>query len=279
MQYDELIPDFPLNRFISKVWSLTCPSVHKQEKILPLPAHHFIINLSDEPYRVVRRGDKQVSWTFADGFVSGMQSGYLVIENPAILRHVGVELKPYALTVFTDVDAQAIADTVQESEPILYGSTALKAKVRKTTDTREHMRLLLDFMTEKLPPDYAAPTLVETSLPLLDAMQPIADIAKRLGVSHKHLIHQWKRHAGVTPKQYQNVVRLQQVIGWFDETDKPIHWSSVSGEFSYCDQPYFIRTFRQQTGFAPKEYAHMLDKYPSGSQAFVALDNEYQRLN
>lgn len=273
------MPNFPLNRFIAKVWSLTYLSVHKQEKILPLPAHHFIINLSDEPYRVTRCGDKQVSWTFANGFMSGMQSNYLVIENPAIIRNVGVELKPYALSAFTNINVQSIADTVQESEPVLNGSTALKIELQKTTDPQEHLHLLLGFMREKLRPGYDVPVLLENSLSLLEDMLPITQVAQRLGVSHKHLIHQWKRYSGITPKQYQNIVRLQKVISWFDKADKPIHWSDISNEFSYCDQPYFIRTFQQQAGFSPREYARMLDKHPSGSQAFVALDNEYQRLN
>jgi len=275
MDYRELTPKHPLSRFINKVWFLSCPSVHKQEKILPLPVHHFIINLSDEQYKVVQQGDEVRSWVFADGFVSGIQSRYLIIENPALIRHVGVELKPYGLSAFTSHAPEKYANIVLASESVFPGSTQLARELRQMSDPDQQLNQLLDFMTEKLKADYVLPRYVEASLPFLDTMAPIADIAQRVGVSHKQLTQQWNRYTGVSPKHYQNIVRLQQVVRWFGQANKPVRWSILASELSYCDQPHFIRTFRTLTGFSPREYAQMLERYPSGDQSFVALDDTY----
>lgn len=279
MKYLEIIPDNPLSRFINKAWFLSYSSEHKQEKILPLPVHHFIVNLSDEPYRVVQQGDETRSLTFANGFISGIQSRYLVIENPKNILHVGVELTPYGLSAFTSLSPNNYINTVQQSEQVLAGSTALANKLRQINNRQIQMQQLLDFMSSNLRADYTLPVYLESSRPLLETIPSVAMVAQKVGVSHKQLSQQWKLYTGITPKQYQNVVRLQQVITWFEQADKPIRWSGLISDLPYSDQPYFIRTFRQLTGFSPRKYAAILERYPSGDQSFIALDDAYARLN
>lgn len=279
MSYYELLPNKPLSRFIIKIWFLSCPSVHKQEKVLPLPSHHFIINLSNDPYRVVQQGDKAKSWTFQGGFVSGMQHEYLVIENPTHIHHVGVDLTPDGLSAFTNAASSKYIGTVQSSERILVGSELILAELNQIKDPQQQMKRLLTYMSTQLRADYAPPEYIKSSRKLLETVSSVADIAQQIGISQKQLSSQWKRYTGITPKRYQNIVRLQQVIAWFEQADKPILWSKLTSELSYCDQPYFIRTFRQQTGFSPREYAHMLERYTSGSTSFVALDEAFERLN
>jgi AraC-like DNA-binding protein len=275
MTYQELVPELPLRTFVNKVWFLEQPSHHRQERILPLPAHHFIINLSDHPYRVVRRGHQAVDWLFADGFISGLQSQYLVIENPPVIRHVGVELKPYGLAAFTSRPTSSFVGVVQTSEEALPGSVELAAMLRQAKAPDSCLELLLSFMAAHLRPDYAPPAYMEQSMQLLEQDKTGAQTAREIGISHKHLIKQWTKYCGITPKHYQNVLRLHKVLSWLDQAEKPVQWSHVVSRFSYCDQAHFIRTFRKQAGLSPREYARLLDKYPSGTAAFVALDNLY----
>lgn len=275
MEYLETIPDKPLSRYINKAWFLSHTPVHRQEKILPLPVHHFIVNLSDAPYRVVQQDDEPRSWTFADGFVSGIQSSYLVIENPEDILHVGVELTPWGLSAFTSTAPECYVNTVQSSEPLLPGSNVLARELRTMPGPEAQMHHLLSFMAARLRPGYNPPLYLDTSRKLLESMPSVAEVARNVGVSHKQLSQQWKRYTGVTPKHYQNIVRLQQVIAWFEHADQPVRWSRLVSELPYSDQPYMIRTFRQQTGFSPREYAAMLARYASGENSFVALDAAY----
>lgn len=277
MEYKELVPRLPLARFISKLWIVTYPSEHKQEQILPLPFHHFIINLSNEPYRVVRCGKEQVNWSFAEGFISGLQEQYLVIENPALIRNIGVELKPYGLLAFVDQPIDWFIGKVQDSEASLPGSSLLAARLRTLKDSGECLNSLLDFMNTHFKPDFKLPLYIEQSARLLEEGYAVTEIAQEVGISHKHLINQWRTYCGITPKHYQDIVRLQKVLAWFEEAHKPIRWSDASSHFSYFDQPHFIRTFRKFSGFSPREYARLLETFSSGTQAFVALDDAYIR--
>lgn len=275
MEYCETTPEHPLARFINRAWYLSHTPAHRQEKILPLPVHHFIINLADEPYRVLRQGEESRSLTFAAGFVSGIQSTYLVIENPARIRHVGLEFKPHGLSAFTNLPSKAYVGMVQPSELLFPGSTSLAHELRQTGDPQQSMDALLSFLSTCLRPEYAPPGYLDASRILLETTPSVADVASKVGVSHKQLSQQWRRYSGITPKQYQNIVRLQQVIAWFDQAERPIRWSSLVSELPYSDQPYMIRTFRQLTGFTPREYAAMLARFASGENSFVALDDAY----
>lgn len=275
MNYQEITPDLPLSRFINKVWFLSHSSQHRQEKILPLPVHHFIVNLSDEPYRVVQQGNEARSWTFASGFVSGIQSEYLIIENPEHIQHVGVEFTPMGLSAFTSITPDKYINTVQPSEQILTGSEVLANKLKQQSNPEAQLQHLLDFMSAQLRADYAPPAYLDPSLALLATTPSVAAVARKVGISNKQLSLQWKRCAGITPKHYQNIVRLQQVIAWFEQAEKPIRWSRLVSELPYTDQPYFIAKFRELTGFSPREYARALERYPSGEQSFVALDAAY----
>lgn len=275
MKYRELAPEAPLKDFVNKVWFLEQASVHKQEKILPLPAHHFIINLSNYSYRVVRQGEHMVNWEFADGFISGLQSHYLVIENPPVIRHVGIELKPYGLSAFTERPISSFTDVVQDSEVIFPGSKSLAVTLRQVSDPEKCLELFLNFIKTHLKQDFKLPPYISQSVNLLENDKTVTQAANLVGISHKHLINQWNAYCGTTPKHYQNIFRLQQLLNWLDQAEKPIRWSEVSNNFQYYDQPYFIRTFRKLSGFSPREYARLLDSYPSGTSAFVALDDSF----
>ena len=221
MNYHEIAPNLPLSRFINKAWFLSHSPPHRQEKILPLPVHHFIINLSDEPYRVVWQGGRVRSWTFAGGFVSGIQSSYLIIENPARILHVGVELTPYGLAAFTSAAPDSYSNTVQPSEHLLVGSHALASQLKRMASPETQLQKLLEFMAAKLRPEFALQAYLEPSLGLLATTPSVAEVARTAGVSHKQLASQWKRYAGITPKQYQNIVRLQQVVAWLSRLKSP----------------------------------------------------------
>lgn len=275
MEYSETTPETPLARFVNRAWFLSHTPAHRQEKILPLPVHHFILNLADEPYRVLQQGEEARSLRFAGGFVSGIQATYLVIENPAHIRHVGVEFKPHGLSAFTNLPSKAYVGIVQSSEPILPDSTSLAQELRQTSDPQQLMQALLTFLAQRLRPEYQPPDYLDASRALLETIPSVAEVARNVGVSHKQLAQQWRRYTGITPKQYQNIVRLQQVIAWFDQAERPIRWSSLVSELPFSDQPYMIRTFRHLTGFTPREYAATLARFASGENSFVALDEAY----
>ncbi len=274
MNYAECKVELSLRPYINKIWYLEQPVEHKRERILPIPAHHLILNLSSTPYSVVRHGEQTVNWKFSHGHISGFQSRYLVIENPAIIKHFGIELKPYGLAAFTQEPSEAFVDVVRDSESALPGSTKLTTVLRGKLSQEDSFDMVQSFMKSQLRPSYITSSYVQRSQKKLAQGISVATTAESLHISHKHLIDQWRSSCGITPKHYQNVLRLWEVLKWLEQAKKPVPWTQISNRFSFCDQTYFIKSFRKLTGLTPQEYVKLLDKFPSSETAFIALDNK-----
>lgn len=105
---------------VTRFWFLETPPLRRYEKILPLPYTHMIVNLS-HPYRLFDRSG--AATTVADAFVSGLQSEYLVIESPPLIRHVGLELTPAGLHTMAPNAAAGSAGRVAPARELLPTST------------------------------------------------------------------------------------------------------------------------------------------------------------
>lgn len=275
MEYLEREPPAELAHYVERFWALKRPSMHQFERVLPLPYHHLVVNLSDEPYRVVSRAGMAVSEHYHGAFIVPIQLQSVVMQNPVELDNIGVVFKPYGLGAWSDLSLYEHASAIIDSGDVLHGSAALRDQLCAIDSLDSRLDRLVTFMAERLPSQPAIPSLVMQTLDEIAGDEPIAACAERHSVSHKHLIHQWQRYCGISPKQYRDIVRLSRVLGWFDNAQQPIRWSDVSSEFDFSDQPHFIRSFQKYCGMTPRRYAALLATYPSGTHAFVGLDDDY----
>jgi methylphosphotriester-DNA--protein-cysteine methyltransferase len=82
---------------------------------------------------------------------------------------------------------------------------------------------------------------------------PIGQIADEVGWSHKHLIVQFRRQAGLRPKTAARLIRFDRVWRHVDQR-RPLDWGQVAADTGYADQAHLIRDFRQFTGNTPTGY-------------------------
>jgi AraC-like DNA-binding protein len=71
--------------------------------------------------------------------------------------------------------------------------------------------------------------------------------------SRKHLISEFRRYLGVTPKYYQRILRFNDVLRVI-QAEGPVAWSAVAHHCGYSDQSHFIRDFRYFSGFNPTDF-------------------------
>ena len=265
-----------------RVWHLRGPRPARFEKVLPQPFVHFIVNLSD-PYRVVEpdQGD------FVAGFVSGIQPRYLVIEDPPVLHHVGVEFEPYGIRHFTSLHPAVLTTAVLPSQAVLPGSEHLREQLEglgapAALDTLEHFLAGLRPRGPSGPegpdgpgPDAPDPVVVEACR-LVDADDDveIAQLARTLGVHHRTLIDRFRAECGITPKAYADVVRFHRFL-----TELPLDgplptWTQLVARSSYYDQSHFIHTFKRFTGFTPARYLEIVGAMGRDYASFVPLGGD-----
>lgn len=273
-EYVELPPSPDLAHLVTKLWFLRTPSVLRFERIVPLPFVHIIVNLA-EPYRVVRRGSEPVGDTFGSAFVSGLQSSYLVNENPAVIEHVGAELQPYGLRPFTTVDPASVADRVVAGDAVLPGIESLRSRVGRDPLPVEAVTMLESELRSRLraaPPHPAVVTAVR--LVAADPDLPIAELARLCEVSHKTLIAQFKRHCGVTPKAYSDVYRFHRFLAALPRSGPMPTWTELLSTAGYYDQAHFIHVFSRFAGMTPRAYYDAVKEHGLDYPSFIAQADE-----
>jgi AraC-like DNA-binding protein len=257
----EVPPD--LRPAVTRMWWLRMPSPQRFERIVPIPAVHLIVNLS-EPYRVLRRGREVVGDEFRAGFLSGLQLDYLVNENPALIHHVGAELAPWALPAF-GVDPVTAAQRVQDAEGPFPGSAAV--------DSLESLEGLL---RSRLDPRWRADPRILTAVASITAHpeRPIGGVAEAAGLTPKGFIALFRRHCGVTPKRFAEVCRHHDFMQRLPVEGEVPTWTELLAHGRYYDQPAFIREFRRFTGMTPTAYLEQRRRFGPGDPSFLPVDEE-----
>jgi AraC-like DNA-binding protein len=72
-------------------------------------------------------------------------------------------------------------------------------------------------------------------------------------VSHKHFIHEFRRHVGLTPKVFCRIRRFQEVLARI-QAQKQVNWIDIAYACGYYDQAHFIRDFQAFSGLNPSAY-------------------------
>jgi AraC-like DNA-binding protein len=81
-------------------------------------------------------------------------------------------------------------------------------------------------------------------------------LSERMGISQKHLIAQFKRLVGGTPKELARLYRFRHVLQSIDPT-QPVDWALVAHQALYYDQSHFANDFKAFTGHSPTDYLQL----------------------
>jgi methylphosphotriester-DNA--protein-cysteine methyltransferase len=84
----------------------------------------------------------------------------------------------------------------------------------------------------------------------------IQALSDQMGMSQKHLITQFKRMTGGTPKELARMYRFQHILYSIDTT-QPVDWTRVAHQACYYDQSHFNKDFESFTGHNPGDYLRL----------------------
>lgn len=266
MIYEEREAPDGLAGIVSRLWYLEAPRVRRYEKILPLPFVHLILNLS-EPYRLY---DRQGTPTLVDrAFVSGIQSDYLVIESPPVIRHVGAAFTPAGLGALTDVQ---VARRVQDARNVLDGIDGLAARLQSADMTpAKALGELSTFLerSRRADPDAVAQRALDAVHDRPDI--GIAELAGSIGISHRTLIERFRSATGITPKAYAQLWRFHRFVLAVQAGPDAPDWATLAAVAGFYDQPHVIRAFRRFSGWTPAAYYRRVAEFGPDAASFVPL--------
>ncbi len=269
MIYEERPAPPGLEAAVSRVWYLEVPRERPYEKILPQPAMHLIINLS-EPYALYDRSG--TATPVGEAFFSGLQSGYLVIASPPVIRQVVVELRPGGLGAISALTGADVAGRVLAAEEVLPNAAGLVSELRAAATPAEALDRAGRALA-RLGADWRPDPLVEAALAgLEDADRAIGELVALLPVSHRTVIARFRRATGLTPRDYAQLWRFHRFVAGLAAIEEPGDWASLAPMGGYYDQAHVIRAFRRFSGWTPSEYRRRVAEFGPAAASFVPLD-------
>lgn len=229
---------------------------HYVERVVPTGHVHLLFELDGYPRHVYDNDTLKPSLTLDRVWISGMQTRYLTISAHDESEMFVVRFRPEGAHAFLHVDMHHLNEKVISAENIL-GTDVLELREKMLLASTPRGRFdLADqwlrgrFLHDKQPSDTLVAVLrrLET-----EPAANLRDIVEQYPHTHQHLIDQFKKRIGLTPKVYQRIMRFNSILRMIQNEDR-ITWADIAYSCGYADQSHFIKEFKFFSGFNPREF-------------------------
>lgn len=249
-------PPADLAPYVQGFWAASGSTEHHREAVLPNGAVELIFNLADAQ-RVV--GDAhRTSRRFHSAFVAGMQRTPLLIEDEGETDLVGVRFWPGGASAWLPPSLSSLTDRVEDASDC--GLKQFSSEVSSRLFEARSLDARFDVLSTALRCHRRGEPIDAKVSWALHAMHmdtepvPAGVLAKRVGISHKHLIALFDRRVGVSPRTLRRVLRFHGVVARLQGTVPPRSWAQVATEGGYADQAHLIREFQEFAGCTPRTF-------------------------
>lgn len=253
------IPSPPLNAVVNYLVYHDGPNAYPREKILPSPSPDLKVNFGGALHAYQSDCAKPFA-ICSDSWWVGSWSACHIVDWPPDARFFMVEFKPGGAYPFLHIPLSELHNQVVSLDT-LWGTFAadIRERLAAAPTIRAGLLLLEELLLARLgetPHGFSVVQYAIGEIARQHGVLSIAALSDSIGISQKHLIAQFKRLVGVTPKQFARMYRLQQVLRSID----PAHlttWTQVAHQYGYYDQPHFNKDFEAFTGHSPTDYLRL----------------------
>ncbi len=246
---------------------------HRLERVVPTGNIFVLFELDNIP-RNTYDNNLNPNGTFLKVWISGMHQSYINISTANNSEMLAVQFKTLGASPFFKVPINELNNTVSPAE-IYFGKTILKIREEviakeKVSDKFEIVeRWLLGLLDEKRS---APQDIIEVLTNLQN--QPFSkhnEVLQEYPKTQKHLIDQFKKHCGLTPKVLHRIFRFNKLLANINQRNEII-WTDTVYETGYADQSHFIKDFQSFCGFNPSKY--IKNGYNDSLPNFFPLNKE-----
>ncbi len=238
---------------------------HSIERVVPTGHVFILFELDNIQRNTYENKTLKPNGVFQKVWVSGMHKHYLSISAHQDSEMLVFQLKAEGCLPFLHHSANVLNNKVVNAEGI-FGNEIL--------DLREQMFLEPSIAGKfKIAEDWILNRFQEKSVPSQELIgvlselktQPISkhnELIAAYPKTQKHLINQFKKYFGLTPKTFHRIYRFNEILQQIHQKQN-ISWSQISYQFGYSDQSHFIKEFKEFSGFNPQEFIiadHHLDQ-------------------
>lgn len=251
-------PREPLSYFVETFWFHEGHvSTHSMERLLPDGGIELIFDLTGTPKHVYSPVDLRTLRTYRGSWISGQQSGQIIIEAAQNSCMYGIRFRPGGFYPFFKAPVSELNDSVVDLDSI-WGKFILETRERlmEASTPAERFDLLEEMLYRRvvrgLEPDpqmsYAIRKFMHHGEGLL-----VKDVAAEIGLSHRQLIRRFDERVGLKPKMLARVFRMNEALRRLQK--KPAgSMADVALECGYFDQAHLVHEFQELTRMTPSQY-------------------------
>lgn len=249
-------PSRELAPFVESIWGVRGAAEFTREAVLPNGVVELMINFGPTQ-RVHAYGDREVDEPFRWSWLAGIQDQRLVVGSPEGVNHMGVRFRPGGAHAFFDLPMDEVTNQVVELDDLLGPAAGeLRERAAAAASDLERARAVERWLVGRryaVHPHYAT---IRRALDLLQASAfglSIGELCEQLGLSDRHVLTQFRRVVGLSPKTMSRIARFQAVVG-ATEGREEVDWSRLAYRFGFADQSHLVREFRRLAGVTPTEF-------------------------
>lgn len=253
MQYDQIVPQAPLNKVIKSIWWIDSEgdTTIETQKIVPDGYPEFIVHFGDAfEINISGEWEKQAKYLLA-----GQIRKHFHLRNTGISKMLGIKFQPAAVHRLFGIDMSEIVDEVMsvEAEDGLLFDLGEQLFTKKTFDECKaeieawfsSARILKDLEEGSF--ESAVDQLIKTK-----GNVRLDELCTNLGITERTLERQFKKAIGISPKFYSRIIRFTYIFDQIKEGKEP--WLDITFDSGYYDQAHFIKNFKEFTGESPSAY-------------------------
>jgi AraC-like DNA-binding protein len=222
---------------------------------LPHAQAVLIVNLG-APLMIVGGDAREIVLNAGEAFVAGAHL------RPALSRSMGAQagihvfLPLASLRRLVGVPLDRLLDRVVPLDALLGGdATRFCAALVEANDMDRRIALLDAALIRRFAARPVLPAAQRHALALLHSRPDldIAEVARDIGWSRKHLADRVRDATGVGPRSWRRLIRFERLVGGMASEQAP-DWADLAIATGYCDQSHMIREFREFAGMTPGDY-------------------------
>lgn len=245
---------------------------HSIERVIPTGHVFVIFELDDMERHTFDNDTLKSNASYRSAWVSGVHRNYISISAHQDSEMFVIQFRAFGARPFLHLPMDQIADKVVAGSDILNGELLqLREDIATVATSADKFAVADSWLESRYQEGLVAPQSIVEVVNLLQT-QPASkfnEIIAGIAGTQKHLISQFKKFIGITPKQFQRVVRFNDVFVQM-QNDQFLSWSDIAHRCGYSDQSHFIREFKHFSGFNPESF--LKNKVEGDADNFFPLD-------
>lgn len=259
MGFLRIVPAPPLASVVEAIWDWDMPAGEfRYERILPGPGAGLIINLLEDETRVYRDDGSRFCIRSSGSVIGGPYRQSWIIDTAEQVRVMGVNFQPGGVHALIGLSAEELGRCDINLED-MFGVDArrLRQRLLETTDAMQRI-VLLERWLRTLSDEPAWDATIRHAMAALARVPEVPCIGKlqrESGYSAHRFGLLFRRHVGMTAKQYARLMRFRAVVDMAHPAIGQLDWARIAADGGYCDQAHMSHEFHRFAGMTPSDFA------------------------